>query len=115
MPPNGGADDATPVDDATADAARFGLSDDLCAALSQTLGDDNAVWRENVRSVLAFLSVSSQWRYASGNAGAVAMGLDYAGVRAGLKGFGAKVTPKLWGDLQVMEIAALTAMLEVRG
>lgn len=97
-------------DDAADDAARFGLPPDACAALSQRLVSDSAVWRQNLGAVMAFLSVASQWRHASGPRGSIPTGLDYAGVRAGLEASKTEVTPELWADLQVMEFAAIAAM-----
>ena len=105
LPDTGGAQD-----DAADDAARFGLSPELCAALSHRLVSDTAVWRANVGVVMAFLAVTSQWRHASGPGGSMPTGLDYAGVRAGLEARGTEITPGLWADLQVMEFAALSAM-----
>jgi len=56
------------------------------------------------------LSVTSQWRHASGPNGSMPTGFDYAGVRAGLDARSTAITPDLWADLQVMEFAALSAM-----
>lgn len=44
--------------------------------------------------------------------GAAAVGLDYAGARAGLGLAGIEMTPELWADVQEIERAAIAAMNE---
>lgn len=76
--------------------------------------DPNAgVWPENVAAVEAFLVCSSQWRMVDGMSGMRVIGLDYAGVKAGLELAGIEVTPDLWSDIRLVEAGARTAMNEV--
>jgi hypothetical protein len=89
-------------------------------------GDDEGVWPENWETVQAFLAVSLQWRVVSRGGGGFAgmgggviapmvpmfVGLDYAGVRAGLDAEGITVTPELWRGLRVMEAAACAVLNE---
>lgn len=42
--------------------------------------------------------------------GLLAQGLDYQGARAGLELAGIAVTPALWGELRVIEAAAVAAL-----
>nr|WP_255417512.1 DUF1799 domain-containing protein [Maritimibacter sp. 55A14] len=76
---------------------------------------EDGVWPENVTPVCAFLVSTTQWRTAQLEGRIVCLGLDYAGVRAGLEGAGVEITPELWGDLQVMEAAAVAALRGRRG
>jgi Phage related hypothetical protein (DUF1799) len=75
------------------------------------------VWRRNWGTLLAFLSVSTQWRaVARGLDGRIYwMGLDYTAVRAGLDGDGIKITPRLWAGIKTMERAARDALNGVEG
>lgn len=43
-----------------------------------------------------------------------AVGLDYAGVRAGLEMAGIELDPAAWSDLQMIEAGALAAWAEER-
>lgn len=68
----------------------------------------------------AFLAVWSQWIVvpvvtALGVASFYYSGLNYAGVRAGLKGDGTKITPELWRGIKVMERAARAVLNEAKG
>lgn len=72
------------------------------------------VWPELAPAVEAFLAVATQWRVVAGMAGLIVTGLDYVGVRFGLRALGIRVTPELWADLQVMEIAARDALMGER-
>ena len=57
--------------------------------------------------------MATQWRYAAGPmGGAIPLGLDYAGARAGLELAEVATTPALWADLRVIESGALEAMRE---
>jgi len=59
---------------------------------------------------MAYLEVHTQWRVvARAEGGLYAVGLDYAGVQAGLKLAGVKVTKGLWADLRMIEIGARDA------
>lgn len=69
------------------------------------------VWPENWPIVKAFFAVATQWRVAGGM-GLVVLGLDYAGVRAGLDAAGIAVTPDLWAGLRIMEAEACAALNE---
>lgn len=111
------------------DGRRFGMDAQslarLTAAISATLRiaaetDGDGVWPENVEAVTAFYAVTSQWRVVSMSGGfapgrLVTIGLDYAGVRAGLDAEQIAVTPDLWRDLRIMEDAACAALNEGNG
>lgn len=87
----------------------MGLGEAEIAALG--LDDDaEGVWAENVAAVEAFLSVATQWRVAVGQTGMVAVGLDYAGARAGLDLAGIALTPDLWSRVQAIELGAVAAL-----
>lgn len=73
------------------------------------------VWRQNAQSVAAFLAASTQWRCAHGARGLVFLGLDYAGARIGITERGIEVTPALWADLGIMEVAARDALNGIKG
>lgn len=47
--------------------------------------------------------------------GLIVTGLDYAGVRWGLRAAGIRMTPALWADLQVLEIAGRDALMKETG
>ena len=79
------------------------------------LDTDDGVWPDNIPAVAAFLAVATQWRMVAGDAGSTAIGLDYAGARAGLDASGIAVTPDLWTGLRLVESGALSAMNERRG
>lgn len=72
--------------------------------------DETGVWPENEAALRAFLAVDSQLRWMAIGEGAMALGLDYAGARAGIRLAGLKVTPDLWSDVQVIEAAAVAAL-----
>ncbi|WP_316171037.1 DUF1799 domain-containing protein [Bradyrhizobium sp. SZCCHNRI1058] len=121
-----------------ADAQRAGMDavslDNLREALSADSFEADAdqefdgIWAEHVPVVTAFLAVASQWRVVTRSSGGmlapaggmiaptvpVVIGLDYAGVRAGLDAEGIVVTPELWRSLRVMEAAACAAFNEVK-
>ena len=69
------------------------------------------MWPDNWPTVEAFLFVSTQWRVIERGGGMAPgqtywIGLDYAGVAAGLAGAAIDATPALWHGLRVMEAAA---------
>lgn len=72
------------------------------------------VWPELAPAVEAFLAVATQWRVVAGMAGLQVIGLDYTAVRIGLRAAGIRMTPALWADLQVIEIAARDALMGER-
>ncbi|MBO4168869.1 DUF1799 domain-containing protein [Cereibacter azotoformans] len=89
-----------------ADARRWGM--DLEDALDR---DDQGVWPEHAAAVAAFLAISTQWRWVgSGMGGVMAIGLDYAGARAGLALAGIEVTADLWHAITLIEAGALAAL-----
>lgn len=91
-----------------------GLAEKLQGSASQDTGFK--VWRRNWDILLAFLSVSTQWRAIATASGAVYwMGLDYSAARADLELAGTRVTPRLWNGIKVMECAARDALNGVRG
>jgi hypothetical protein len=102
----------TDDDSALSDAARWGL--DVAPEDLAPLTADDAVWESNVDAVMAFLSISTQWRVVAGATGLIYTGLDYAGVRDGLSLAGIVVTPDLWAGVQTIERGALSAMAEDR-
>lgn len=94
-------------DDAFADARALGFElrpEDIAPA------QGTGVWAQNVPALTAFLVASTQWRVVAGAADLFVLGLDYAGARAGIEGAGIEITPQLWGDLQVIEAAALAEL-----
>ena len=97
-------------DDAVTDAERWGIAFDP-ALVEGAHGE--AVWAENAAAVSAFLASTTQWRcVALANGRIRTLGLDYAGVRAGLEMGGTEVTAQLWRDLRVVEIGAVAEMNE---
>lgn len=62
------------------------------------------------------MAVSTQWRaIGRGMEGSVYwLGLDYAGVSAGLAGAGIADTPEIWAGLRMMEGAARNALNGIR-
>ncbi|GAB4184255.1 MAG: hypothetical protein OHK0024_24430 [Thalassobaculales bacterium] len=91
------------------DAAAFGIAlPDAPGAAAY------AVWPENEPVLRAFLCCHTQWRrqlvVGLGAAAVMWMGLDYAGVAAGLRQARIRLTPAQWEDLQAMEAAALTEL-----
>ncbi|WP_316200403.1 MULTISPECIES: DUF1799 domain-containing protein [unclassified Bradyrhizobium] len=120
------------------DARRAGMDAQSLDHLRQALAVDgpeidvdqefDGIWPENVAIVRAFIAVASQWRVVPRSAGGmitpmggtiaptipVVIGLDYAGVRAGLDAESFAVTPELWRGLRVMEAAACAAFNEDR-
>lgn len=62
------------------------------------------VWQENEPALRAFLALETQWR--TGSTGIV-LGLRYEGVRAALNMMNVKDQSEIFGNLQVMEQAAL--------
>jgi hypothetical protein len=98
-----------------ADLRRLGMDEAAIAGVvaREPLGqtrDEGGLWPENAAVAEAFLSVATQWRTAPAGPGWVAIGLDYAAVRVGLRAAGLKVTPALWSGLRVMEDAAREAL-----
>ncbi len=82
-------------------------------SICQNLGEENysGIWRENLKSVMAFFAVQSQWNVIGvGGGGLVYIGLDYANVVVGLECSGIKVDPDLWSDIRIMEDAAAAAL-----
>jgi hypothetical protein len=76
--------------------------------------EEGPVWAQHVPAVIAFLTVSTQWRTALfgalGEIRTVYVGLDYAAAKAGLEAAGIEINPQLWGELRIMEAAAIAAM-----
>jgi hypothetical protein len=69
---------------------------------------DFELWEENAEPFDLFVKLQTQWR--SGPSGFT--GMDYAGVRAALAMMRRRMTPELFGLLQVMETAGLKALRE---
>jgi hypothetical protein len=95
-------------DDAMADARLWGLDLDP-VEIDEA---DEGIWPENVPAVVAFLAVQTQWRVAAGAARLHYIGLDYAGVAAGLTAANINVTPELWADIRLIEMGARAALQE---
>jgi hypothetical protein len=68
------------------------------------------IWEENGDVLELFLALSTQWRALAGAGGALMMGFDYAGVAATLWIRRVRDRARVFGDLQVMELAALKIM-----
>ena len=68
------------------------------------------VRKDNWDSLCAFLDCQTQWRIATGMTGAVWLGLDYVAVDVVLRRL--RLPDAVFGDLQVMEMAALTTFGE---
>ena len=110
------------MDDSVLEAMRaFGAPADDIERAAQLIEDGGKaaehaafeVHHDNLRSVRAWLGISTQWQFA-GMAG-VRVGLNYAGVLAWLQ---IHVRPRLqravMGDIELMERAALQALNEIR-
>jgi hypothetical protein len=94
-----------------ADLRRLGMDETAIAEMvARRPQDEDGLWPENAAVAEAFLSVATQWRTAPAGPGWVAIGLDYAAVRIGLRAAGIAVTPALWSGLRVMEDAAREAL-----
>lgn len=103
--------------EAASDAEQFGfgaLADRLKGADAKDQGF--GVWRQNWEIVIAFLSVSSQWRVVPLASGATYwLGLDYVAARAGLDAEEMSLGPAQWRGLRTMEGAARDALNGVSG
>lgn len=97
----GGLSEDAVADNAWSDAAIWGIDPALLG-----LPDEDGIWAENLTALRAFLSVASQMRIQDG----CALGLDYAGSRAGLALAGIRVRPEVWADLQIIEAGAVAAL-----
>jgi len=99
------------ADEAAEDADRFGFPEELVAALAAEKRGEFEVWRENWDIVCAFAAVLSQWRVVPRTRGGHHfVGLDYAGVRAGLEAEAIAITPELWRGLRIMEAEACVVL-----
>lgn len=67
------------------------------------------VWSAHLVAARAFLASATQWRVAAGMGGMVMIGLDYAGVRAGLDAEGLTLSPDDWRALRLIEAGAIEA------
>lgn len=72
--------------------------------------EEEGVWPQNEEALRVYLSVDTQQRWITAGDGAVFLGLDYAGARAGIRAAGLKLTPALWADVQVIEAAAVAEL-----
>ena len=71
------------------------------------------IWPENWDIVMAFCTISSQWRTESLGEGRVLfVGLDYTGAKVGLDQAGMSLGVEQWQGVQVMEAAAMRALNE---
>lgn len=66
------------------------------------------VWADCLAAAQAFLAVQTQWRVAASGA---AVGLDYAGVAAGLAAEGLALDAPGWRDLRAIEAGAVAEMM----
>jgi hypothetical protein len=77
---------------------------------------EEGIWPDNVATVEAFLAVETQWRWTTVGGGGfaparmLAIGLDYAGVLAGLLASGITHTPALFAGIRLMEAEAREAL-----
>lgn len=90
----------------------MGFPPELIAQIADAPEDRSievGIWPENWPVVAAFAQVCSQWHVVglSSMAGSRLhyIGLDYAGVRAGLICSGTSITPELWDGIKTMEAA----------
>lgn len=103
------------MSEAIGDAQAWGLPADLVASLDRKEAGF-PVWPENMGIVDAFMAVTSQFRPISlAQAGLHWLGMNYAGVKAGLDMAGIVLTPAEWAGLQIMERAATSALNGYRG
>jgi Phage related hypothetical protein (DUF1799) len=104
---DGGLYQGEEIDDARADAIRWGL-DPADFALPET---DEGIWEMHVPVVQAFLAVRTQLVFVAGAMGnMVCTGLDYARARAGLRMAGIRLTADQFADLQLVEQGAMQAL-----
>jgi hypothetical protein len=97
-------------DELDADAEFWGIDPALIQP-EEAIG----LWEIHAAALHAFLVVESQWRVVSlAQGGLMWVGLDYSGVRAGLRGAGLKLTPDQWSEMQMIETGALNALNRVR-
>lgn len=78
---------------------------------------ETEVWDVNWAAVSVFMACGTQWRVVAGGQGFVRTGLDYAGVEVVMRRLapaGADLS-QLFGDLLVMEAAALPIINEAAG
>jgi len=72
------------------------------------------VWDKSATSLDAWFACATQWRAFTRRDGAMIwLGLDYAGVDVALRRLEFDNGPRLFGDLQLMEQAALAAFGEM--
>lgn len=87
---------------------------DIFAATPEQAGDCK-VWAENWPSVMFFRNFcQTQWRYVAGMGGGMATGLDHTAVVSDLRTLRLprKDFDRVFGDVRVMELAALKTMSE---
>ncbi|OZA18507.1 MAG: hypothetical protein B7Y02_01465 [Rhodobacterales bacterium 17-64-5] len=88
------------------------MPEDVVAKIeAESREEDFEVWPDNWATVEAFLFVSTQWRVVQQGGGMTPgstywIGLDYAGVAAGLAGAGMEAGAAIWRGLRIMEAAA---------
>lgn len=96
---------------AVADAELLGFPPELIEQIDAGARQDTefGVWPENWEIVTAFAQICGQWRVVALSSMASArlhyVGLDYAGVRAGLACARVRVTQELWDGIRTMEAA----------
>lgn len=90
----------------------MGFPPELIAQIEQVpdpADDEIGIWPENWPIVSAFAQICGQWRVVSLSTMAEArlsyLGLDYAGVRAGLICARVRITPEIWDGIRIMEAA----------
>lgn len=72
------------------------------------------IWDINRQPVSLFFELSTQWRYVGTMGRPIRLGLDYPAVSALLGMRRRRDRGRLFGDLRVMELAALTVFSEAR-
>ena len=89
-------------------------ADDLLWGIDPALSappEPEAIWAQNVDALLAFLSVSHQWRCQIRSTDEIRwLSLDYSACDAGFRLAGVEMTPALWADVCVIEAGARTEL-----
>lgn len=93
----------------------MGAPEEIVAQLEGGRDEGFEVWPDNWAIVEAFFAISTQWRVVPRGGGMEPVthywiGLDYAGVAAGLAGAGIAADADLWAGLRTMEGAARNAL-----
>jgi hypothetical protein len=69
--------------------------------------DPVPVWPDMQAGVAIFMSLSTQWRMASGLSGTFATGLDYQAIEPTARMIGVELSPAVFSDVRALESASL--------